>query len=155
QAEEELNALLGERDGPPHLFPLGVPRDGVARRRRRDGLTANHLAIEAKGEGRIFREAFRLLERDLSVREHGAVAQLDDLAPQALGPRPRALEQALGELRHHAGVAVVRLHELLDAEDDAVDEAERDADLLLIGEGEPILSPPGAEVEEVADAPEH
>ena len=52
-------------------------------------------------------------------------------------------------------MSVVRLHELLDAEGDSIDETELLGDVFLIAKGEPVLLAASAQMQKVPDAPEH
>ena len=54
-------------------------------------------------------------------------------------PRARAVEHTLRGERHDAGMAIVGLHELLDPEGHAVDEAELLRNVFLVPKRQPVL----------------
>ena len=65
----------------------------------------------------------------------------------------RTVEHALGGERDDPRMPIVRLHELLDGQAHAVDEAELLRDVFLICEGEAVLLPAGPQMQEVPNPP--
>jgi hypothetical protein len=60
--------------------------------------------------------------------------------------RARAVEHSLRSERYDAGMPVIGLHELLDAESHAIHEAELLGNVFLIAERQPVLLAAGAQV---------
>ena len=118
-------------------------------------LVAQRLTIEPKRERWIAVEPLRVLQRDDAVRQDDPVRELSEGGRAAAIARACAVEHSLRGERDDAGVPVIGLHELLDAEGHAIDEPELLRDVFLIPESQPVLLAAGAQVQKIADAPEH
>ncbi len=118
-------------------------------------MVAKCLSIESKCKRGIAVQALGFLEADTPVGQDDAVRELTKRRRPSPVARARAFEHSLGGERHDTGVPVVRLHELLDAEGDSIDETELLGDVFLVAKGEPVLLAAGAQMQEVPDAPEH
>ena len=155
QVEEDLRRLLGATGLLAPVWFDRDPGDGVARERVRPRPLAGDLPVEPERERRIVVQPVGVGHRHLAVEEHRSVAEVPPAGRAAQARRPGAGQHALGRLRDAARVPVIGLHELLDAERDPVDETQLVGQILLVSEGEPVLLPPRAEVEQVPDPPEH